>query len=244
MVRRAKRLTQPKYSSRAKKSDHVKKPRLAKAPSDSDGLGSLKALPLELRQEIYRICLMGRYCRWSGDSIEYILGRGRELLSVSKTFYKEARPIETDCDIVLFVSGPGPRIRPPPRALQQIVVQLNMLELTAMLDTEEWGCFDERHFPRLKLIVTSLNHSTAQTLFINGSGSCEDVMKGGIDETIIAHAKHVMYRYRDRKGVPDYTKLPDHVQLLVQFPKIVYLEEYRASMVSLHSEFCAHRLMR
>ena len=112
-----------------------------------------------------------------------------------------------------------------------------------MLDTVEWGCFDDRQFPRLKLIRTSMDCEMTAPLVIHPPRSCEDVMRGGVDETIIAHAKQVMFRFRDHQGLPDYTKLPDHVKLRVNLSRLVYVEEHKALIVSLHFSSCRLWLM-
>lgn len=205
-----------------------------KKSSKSDGLGALQLLPLEIRQKIYKACFMGIY-RYStggnGDVTKYDAGYGREILSLSSTLYKEARPIERNWDVALHMSTCGREIRGLLETLRQVIVELCFTDRAPIINTESWGCFDTQHLPRLKLISTSIHLPTARALVISNGGSCEDIMKGAADYIIVEHAKLEMTLSQGQKGVPDITKLPDYVKLVVRFPKLGSLEEYRAWMV-------------
>ena len=83
------------------------------------GLGTLYALPLEIRHRIYQMYFSRRIVSESGGIVsesggDYTPDYHRDLLLTSKAVYDEASPREKACGIILSLDV-VPKWLPPPR---------------------------------------------------------------------------------------------------------------------------------
>ena len=175
------------------------------------GLGTLYALPLEIRHRIYQMYFSHRVVVESkGD---YHPRYPRELLCTSKAVYNEAAPREKTCGVILLLDG-VPMWLPPPR-IRDAVHEVDFKNVEAVLGPSGMS-FIWNDFPVLKVVRDGSWFIMIAMSDVRSNATVDDAFKGRVDDSVISDIQESKSYYQEERGF-DWDELPASVQLVLHY---------------------------
>ena len=186
--------------------------------SHSDGLGTLGKLPLELRKRCYEIYFDSRYY-FTLDKGPHPIARplwqhgyDRDLLTVSKQVYDEAKSSEMSVGIKLELDDHNDVV---PYALRSLTTHVYVDCCSwATTVSKDWAGFPTRDYPALRELSLNGGYVKACPLRVL-NGSVDDLMKARLDNKIIRYVQAEWDLADGQMPIQDSSKVPTGLDIIL-----------------------------